>query len=148
MKTRNIIAEVHVNYVPKIEKKVQIKSSKDAEEIFRSVWNNQMAYRESMYVLLLNRANYVLGYNKLSEGGTCSTILDIKMLLQLLVKTNTHGFILCHNHPSGNINASNEDLAITNKVKAAVKLFEVQLLDHLILIEGDGYLSMADEGVI
>ena len=98
-----------------------------------------------MYVLLLNRANRVLGYHVLSQGGTAGTVVDMKALLQLLVKSNAHGFILAHNHPSGNTKPSVEDLKLTKKVKEASKLLDIQLLDHLIL-SADSFLSMADEG--
>lgn len=141
----NIIAEVQVNYVPEKQKRLKISCSKDAESFFRSVWSNQMSYREEMYVTLLNRANMILGYNKLSAGGTSSTVVDIKMLMQLLLKTNTHSFILCHNHPSGKLRASHQDIELTKKVKAASKLLDIQLLDHLI-ITADCFRSMADEG--
>ena len=140
----NTIAEVQVNYLPKKQKQLKISCSGDSESFFRSVWSDQISYREEMYVALLNRANMILGYNRLSVGGTSSTIVDVKMLMQLLLKTNTHAFILAHNHPSGNLKASHQDKELTKKVQAASKLLDIQLLDHMIL-SGSGYLSMADE---
>lgn len=143
----NTIAEVQVNYVPKKQKQLKISCSNDAIGFFRSVWSDQISYREEMYVALLNRANMILGYNKLSVGGTSSTVVDVKMLMQLLLKTNTHSFILCHNHPSGQLKASHQDKELTKQVKAAGKLLDIQLLDHLIL-SADGFHSMADEGMM
>lgn len=143
----NTIAEVHVNYLPKKQKQLKVSCSNDAEGFFRSIWSDQISYREEMYVALLNRANMILGYNKLSVGGTSSTVVDMKMLMQLLLKTNTHSFILCHNHPSGHLKASHQDKELTKQVKAASKLLDIQLLDHLIL-SADSYISMADEGEI
>ncbi len=145
MKTTNTIAEVQITYAPTKRKRVQIQCSKDAEKCFRSFWNEHISYKESMYILLLNRANYVLGYNLLSMGGTSSTVVDLKVLFQLLVKSNAHAFILAHNHPSGNLKASVEDIRLTKKVKEAAELFDVKLLDQLIL-KSTSCLSMADEG--
>lgn len=147
MKTNNTIAEVQITYAPTKRKRVQITCSKDAEKCFRSFWNEYISYKESMYILLLNRANVVLGYHLLSLGGTVGTIADVRIMMQLLIKSNAHGFILAHNHPSGNTKPSTEDFKLTKKVKEATELFDVKLLDHLIIASGS-FLSMADEGLI
>ena len=144
MKTNNI-AEVEITYKHKSTSKLTVTRSADADEFLRGIWSNQMEYREEMYVLLLNRANLILGYNCLSKGGTSGTVVDIKMLLQLALKTNSHAIILAHNHPSGSTKPSGQDKAITTKVKDACKLMDIALLDHLILTESNGFLSMADE---
>lgn len=147
MKTNDTIAEVQITYAPIIKERVKIIKSKEAEQCFRSIWNEHISYKETMYILLLNRANHVLGYHLLSIGGTTGTVVDVKLILQLLVKSNAHGFILAHNHPSSNTSPSDADIQITKKIKEASNLFDVELLDHLILSE-DTYLSMADEGYI
>ena len=143
MKTNNI-AEVEITYKQRLSSKLTITRSKDAETYFREIWSNQMEYREEMYVLLLNRANMILGYNCLSKGGTTGTVVDTKMILQLALKTNAHSIILAHNHPSGNTKPSQADKNLTDKLKRSCELMEIKLLDHLILAEGS-YLSMADE---
>jgi DNA repair protein RadC len=147
MKITNTIAEVQITYAPTKRKRVQIISSKDAEKCFRGFWNEHISYKESMYILLLNRANYVLGYHLLSVGGTVGTVADVRVILQLLIKSNAHGFILAHNHPSGNTKPSEADIKLTNKVKEAAELFDVQLLDHLI-ITAAAFYSMTDEFTI
>lgn len=144
---KNTIAEVQVTYKPTQLVQTQIKCSRDAFKVFQALWDEHIQYKESMYVLLLNRANRVLGYHLLSQGGTTGTVVDVKVLLQLLIKSNAHGFILAHNHPSCNTKPSTEDLKLTKKVKEASKLLDIQLLDHLI-ITADSFLSMADEGKI
>lgn len=141
----NTIAEVEVTYKPTQLQQFQISSSGDAHKLFRKIWDEHISYKESMYVLLLNRANWVLGYHLLSQGGTAGTVVDMKVLLQLLIKSNAHGFIMSHNHPSGNTTPSAEDLKLTKKVKEASRLLDIQLLDHIIL-SSDSFLSMADKG--
>jgi DNA repair protein RadC len=147
MKITNTISEVQITYAPTKKKKVQITCSKDAEKCFRSFWNEHISYKESMYILLLNRANYVLGYHLLSVGGTVGTVADVRVILQLLIKSNAHAFILAHNHPSGNTKPSMADIKLTSKVKEAAELFDVKLLDHLIITSRE-CLSMADELVL
>ena len=98
--------------------------------------------------MLLNRSNKVLGVSSLSNGGTTGTVVDIKLLLQYTIKCNANAIIICHNHPSGNLQPSQSDMAITRKVKDSVKLMDLQLLDHLIIIPEGKYYSMGDEGVI
>lgn len=144
----NTIAEVQITYAPKVKSKLRITDSESVYRIFKDIWNEHIAYKESMYVLLLNRANFVLGYHLLSMGGTTATVVDIKLLLQLLVKSNAHSFVLAHNHPSFNTKPSEEDLRLTCRIKEATKLMEVVLLDHIILTADDDYFSFADEGVL
>lgn len=140
----NAIAEVEITYKRTKTVSVKVSRSQDAERYLRSIWSNQIEYREEMYLLLLNRANEVLGYNCLSKGGTAGTVVDVKMVLQLAIKTNAHAVILAHNHPSGNLRPSIQDKRLTEKVKQASELLEVQLLDHLILT-GESFYSFADE---
>jgi DNA repair protein RadC len=68
--------------------------------------------------------------------------------LQYAIKSNANGLIICHNHPSGNLQPSKSDLAITRKVKDSAILMDIQLLDHFIIIPEGSYCSMADEGII
>jgi DNA repair protein RadC len=93
-------------------------------------------------VLLLNRANRVLGCLKLSKGGLTGTVVDLRILLKAMAS----GIIIAHNHPSGNLKPSDADRELTSQIKQAGKLLDITLLDHLILgTEGD-YVSFADEG--
>lgn len=143
MKT-STIAEVQVSYAPNYRSKEKVTSSIKAAEVLRSVWNDAIEYKESFYILLLNRANMVLGYHLLSMGGGSGTVVDIKMILQIAIKCNAHGVIVSHNHPSGNLQPSREDKHLTQKIKEACKLIDIQLIDHLIVTE-TGYFSFADE---
>jgi len=76
------------------------------------------------------------------------TVVDIRILLSVALKITATGIILCHNHPSGNLQPSNSDWDITNKIREACKLFDITLLDHLIITADRKYYSMMDEGVL
>src|SRR5665647_3938077 len=100
------IAEVSLTYVTKVKPsdRPAIKNSHDAHKIFFDSWNqNAIEHKESFKMLLLNRANKVLGITTLSEGGLSGTVTDVRMIFQYAIKGNTSGIILAHNHPSGNI---------------------------------------------
>jgi len=102
---------------------------------------------EEFYAIHLNRQNDVKSIQKVSMGGVSGTITDIRIILNKAVQLLSSGLILCHNHPSGYTMPSEADKSITNKAKSAVKLFDISLLDHVI-IAGDDYYSFADEGLI
>jgi DNA repair protein RadC len=146
-----IISEVKLIYRTKVKasERPQIKSSKDAFDIFMESWDlDSIEHIEEFKLMLLNRSNRVLGISSLSKGGTTGTVVDVKLLLQYTIKCNANAIIICHNHSSGNIQPSEADLAITRKVKDSVKLMDLQLLDHLIIIPEGKYYSMGDEGMI
>ena len=150
MELYNKVAEVQVKYFPnKFISDIKINASQDAHELFRSFWTDDIGYKEQFYVLLLNNANRVLGFNHLATGGSTAVIADVKHIMQLAIKTNAQSLILAHNHPSGNRKASRQDIDLTNKVKNALKLMDISLHDHIILMPDDGeYLSFADEGLL
>ena len=145
------IAEVKVSYSSKVKAKdrVQVKTSADAYNAVRSLYDEDtIDYVESSHVLLLNFANQIIGKKLLSTGGTTACIVDVKVIGQISLSTNAHAIILTHNHPSGNRNASDQDVQITRKVKEALDLFDIKVLDHIIVTSDNGYTSMADEGLM
>lgn len=152
MKTiQPIISEVSLIYRTKVKasERAQIKCSKDAFEIFMNTWDlDTIEYFEEFRLMLLTRSNKVLGIASISKGGISGTVTDIRIILQYAIKANASGLIICHNHPSGNLQPSESDLAITRKVKDSAKLMDIQLLDHLIIIPEGRYFSMADDGTI
>jgi DNA repair protein RadC len=103
---------------------------------------------EGFKPMLLTWSNKVLGISSLSRGGATGKVVDVKLLLHYTLKSNANAIIMCHNHPSGNLQPSEADLAITRKVKDSSKLMVIQLLDHLIIIPEGRYYSMEDEGMI
>jgi len=141
--------EITINYSRKIKASTlqKITISKDAEEQFRGLWSNKIEYVEQVYILLLNRANKVLGFTKVSEGGTSGTVVDTKIIFQALLKANASFFIMAHNHPSGNLQPSEADIKLTKGLKEAGRVMDIPLVDHLILTD-EGYYSFADEGIL
>jgi len=142
------LAEIKVTYTNSINRKIKIGASKDCYSLFKENWDKGIIeLQEEFKVMLLNRANNILGIYSLSKGGTSGTIVDTKLLFSVALKCNSSSIIIAHNHPSGNLKPSNADLELTKKLKEAGKLLDVSVLDHLIITK-DGYLSFADEGLI
>ncbi len=145
------ISEVKLIYRTKIKasERLQVKSSKDAFDIFMEHWDlDSIEHVEEFKLMLLTRSNKVLGIASISKGGISGTVTDVRVILQYAIKANASGIIICHNHPSGNLKPSESDLTITRKVKDSGALMDIQLLDNLIIIPEGRYYSMADEGII
>lgn len=122
-----------------------IKSSQDVYNMYRPVIADLP--HEEFWITLLNRANKVRHRFNISKGGLTGTVIDVRLILKKALENNAASMILCHNHPSGNIQPSDADLQITRKLKEAGKIMEIPVLDHLIVTE-IGYFSFADEGVL
>jgi len=102
---------------------------------------------EEFWILVLNRANRIIKKHQISQGGVAGTVADPKIIFKIALEELASGIILAHNHPSGNLTASQADIALTKKIKEAGKLLEIQVLDHVI-IAGQKYFSFADEGIL
>lgn len=141
------VAEIKVFYEPKmkISECAKINSSAIVNTLLGPKFEENMEFREMGVILLLNRANYVKGYHIISLGGISGTVMDVGIILAIAVKTLSSAIIMDHNHPSGNMRPSEADRKLTEQVRKACKLFDKQLLDHLIMTES-GYYSFADEG--
>jgi DNA repair protein RadC len=102
---------------------------------------------EEFWMLLLNRANQVVKEECLSKGGISGTVVDVRLICRSVIENNASAVVIAHNHPSGQLTPSEQDKAITKKLKEALALFDVSLLDHLII--GDmRYYSFSDEGLL
>lgn len=143
------VAELNLVYRNKVStsEMKKVTSSKSAFEILSNIWNEQINIYESFYVLLLNRHNKVLGYRCISTGGISGTVVDPKAIFQIALISNASSIIIAHNHPSGNLNPSEADIKITDKLKLAGVFLEITLLDHIIITE-EGFYSFADDGRI
>lgn len=124
---------------------IQIKASKDVADIFQPILADLS--HEEFWILYLNRSNKVISRMKLSQGGVSGTVTDVRIVMKKAVELLASGIILCHNHPSGNLNPSEADSKITQKIKEAGSFMDIQLLDHLIISDKD-YYSFADNGLI
>ncbi len=124
---------------------LQIKSSKDVADIFQPLLSDLP--HEEFWIVFLNRSNRVINKMRISQGGISGTVTDVRMVMKNAVECLASGIIVCHNHPSGNLNPSDSDTKITRKIKEAGELLDIQLLDHLIISEKD-YYSFADNGLL
>lgn len=127
--------------------KVKIQSSNDSVKYLRQFYLDDIGIYESFFLMLLNRANQVIGYVKISQGGVTGTVVDPILVAKYAIDSLAKGVILCHNHPSGNLNPSDADRQITEKIKQGLKLFDISVLDHIILTE-NSYYSFCDEGIL
>jgi DNA repair protein RadC len=144
------IAEIQLSYHPhfKATERPQISQSMDAYTILSNNWNMEtIELKEDFKLLLLNRANRVLGIYEVSSGGMAGTVVDPKLIFGIALKAGASYLVLSHNHPSGNLKPSTEDIAITKKLEAAGKLLDLLVIDHIIITKS-GYLSFQDEGLM
>jgi len=144
------VAEVKLSYRTRVKasERPQVTSSVGSAAILRQGWDqDKIELLEQFKVLLLNRANKVLGILELSTGGVAGTVADPKLIFVAALKACASAIILCHNHPSGNLKPSAADLQLTKKVKQGGELLDIAVLDHIILTS-EGYYSFADEGLI
>lgn len=142
------VSEIKLTYSNTNCTEEYIQSQEDAYKCFSSHWDlDTIELQEQAKVIYLNRANRILGIYNLSTGSTSGTAIDIKLILATAIKANASGIILAHNHPSGTLKPSKNDLKITEKLSEASKLFDIRLLDHIIITK-DTYLSMESESLL
>lgn len=120
---------------------VKITSEKDAEQVIRQFYGDDIEIFESCFILLLNQANLTIGYAKISQGGITGTVVDTRLVAKYAIESLATGVILAHNHPSGNLMSSQADRAITEKLKRGLAIFDITLIDSLILTK-DGYAKV------
>ena len=125
--------------------KIPVKSSKTVFSLFHPLLGD--LEHEEFWLLMLNRANKVLGRFKVSQGGLSGTVIDTRIILKKALDNLSSSIIVCHNHPSGNNQPSDADVKITEKLKKAAEMLEIKLLDHIIIAD-KSYFSFADEGLI
>ena len=144
------LAEINVTYSTKVKasERRKVASAKDAEAILREIWSKEtIELREEFYILLLNRANHVLGWCQIATGGLTGTVCDPRIVFSIALKCLACSVILAHNHPSGNTQPSAADIQLTKNLSEGGKFLEITVLDHLILT-AEGFYSFADEGLV
>ena len=102
---------------------------------------------EALWVLALNNASRVIKKVRVSVGGITQTAADVRLIMRILVEVSATQFVVVHNHPSGNKQPSRDDKHITERLKKAGEVFDIRLIDHVI-IAGDTYYSFSDEGIL
>jgi DNA repair protein RadC len=125
--------------------RIKINTSKNAFEIFNKKLGDLP--HEEFWILILNRANQIIKQECISKGGITGTVVDIRIVTKLAIENNASGIMVAHNHPSGNLQPSTQDIDLTKKLKEALHLFDVSLIDHIIVGDSD-YYSFADKGIL
>jgi DNA repair protein RadC len=135
--------KTHIKPKPKV-----IKKASDAVELARQMFNlDTMSYQEQLILMCLNSANHVIGYRVISTGSINASIIEPKMIFTIALQCCATSIILFHNHPSGNLEPSLEDIAVSKQVKEAGKIMEIRLLDHIIVTEDD-FTSIAERQLL
>ena len=128
--------------------KRKIISSMDAAQYIKQFYHDDIEIYESFFVLILNRRNETIAFAKIAQGGVSMVLVDVKIIAKYILDTMCSSVIVAHNHPSGTLEASREDRALTEKIKNMCDLIDVRLLDHLILTPSGEYYSFGDKGEI
>ena len=145
------VNEIKVSYKERIPTHFwkKINSSADAAELLYDHWDkNTIGLHESFKVVLLNNSNKVKGIYQISQGGITGTLVDLRILFAVILKTLSVAIILTHNHPSGTLQVSESDKSMTMKIKRAAELLDIKLLDHILLVPNGDYYSFADNNII
>lgn len=143
------VAEIEVSYRPAIGSKPIIKTALDCYRALQSFYSEDtICLTEEFWVAYINRGNRILGVFKASSGGLTGTVADPRLILAIALKIAATGIILSHNHPSGNLTPSRQDIELTGKIKEGGKILDIKLLDHLIISPDGEYYSFANEGLL
>jgi DNA repair protein RadC len=144
------ITEVELVYrnKQKSSERHKIKTSSNAYDLLINAWDmNRIELLEEFKILLLDRNNNCLGISNIATGGVSACLVDPKIVFSTALKAKASALILAHNHPSGNLTPSSNDLDLTRKLKDGGRLLEISVLDHLV-VTSQGYYSLADEGLM
>lgn len=144
------VSEIKVSYHPQIKasERKKVCCSRQVFEVFLDYWDQGLIELQEQFVMMmLNRANKVIGIFEVSKGGLAGTVADPKVIFSVALKCSASSIILAHNHPSGNLRPSEADITLTRKLKSGGELLDIVVIDHLILSQ-EGYYSFADEGIL
>ena len=128
-----------------VPEKIQIRDSKDFYKVLHPYLSDLQT--EEFWAVFLNQNNRILGKSKLSSGGINQSVVDLRILFKTALEHFATGIAIAHNHPSGNLKPSQDDLKITKQIAEAGKILNIQLLDHLIISQ-HSYFSFADENIL
>jgi DNA repair protein RadC len=117
------------------------------DAVYEEMKELSQADQESLWVLYLNTKNMIIGKDIVALGGISSASVDIKILFRRILLNNAPAFIIVHNHPSGEVEPSKNDINLTNTIKDASKIIDIRLLDHII-VSDDKYFSFNSKGLI
>lgn len=144
------VAQIELVYRSKVKasERPKVNSSKDIAELLKSMWDeNKIDFVEQFKVLLLNRANRVLGIVEIGSGSATGVVADLKLVLAAAILANACNIVVTHNHPSGSTRPSRADEQLTSKLKEAARWHDINVMDHVI-VTSEEYYSFADEGLL
>lgn len=125
-----------------------VKNSNDIVEVLRNIFNaDTIQWTEEFIIVCLNRSHKIIGTCKVGMGGFSGVVCDPKVIMTIALQSAASSLILAHNHPSGSLKPSEADRTMTNKIKQACKLFDISLLDHIILTSESYYSFAEEEGI-
>jgi len=128
-----------------IKTEAKIRSSQDIYNLMATELRDLPV--EAFWVVMLNRANRIIDTHKVSQGGISATVVDLRLVMQKAIEKLASGLVLVHNHPSGNLEPSEADKQLTQRIQQAAKIFDINVLDHIIIAD-HRYYSFADEGIL
>ena len=128
-------------------KEAEVKSSIEAYDYAMQFYHEDINIYESCFMIMVNNAGKIIGWMKISQGGISDTPVDARLVCKAALDTLATQVILVHNHPSGSTRPSKSNKALTAKIKTALELFSISLVDHIIVTE-QKYFSFAEEGLI
>ncbi len=146
-KAISILAALEIGRRRNLSEALEQKTIRSSQEAFNLLAPNMTDKSIEEFWVIIMKKNTVSGIEQVHQGGLDSSLVDIRLLLKLLLEKEATAFIVAHNHPSGNLQASEADRNLTRKIKAAVAYLNIQLLDHLI-IAGNSYYSFADHNAL
>lgn len=149
MKKQFAVQEIQIHYSrPKITSMRKVEKSTEVADLFKLFADStRIDYKEFFWVMLLSSSQHVLGISEISVGGTSETVVNTKEIFQLALKANASKVILCHNHPSGKLEPSSQDISISSKLHTFGNMIGISIIDHIIITK-EGYYSLADNGQI
>jgi DNA repair protein RadC len=147
-KAISIVAALELGRRRRSEEVVELKKITSSQSVFEIMQPiiGELSHEE-FWIIYLNNSNKVICKSQLSKGGITGTVVDVRLVFKTAVEQNATAIILCHNHPSGTLIASDADKQITKKLKTAGESLDIKTLDHIIITER-AYFSFADEGIL
>ncbi len=128
-----------------VPEKIQISKSEDTFRILHPYLGDLQT--EEFWAIFLNQNNRVLAKTKLTSGGINQSVVDVRILFKTALENFATGIIVAHNHPSGNLKPSQDDISITKIISEAGKVLNIKLLDHIIITQ-NSWLSFAEENLL
>ncbi|WP_421810718.1 JAB domain-containing protein [Flagellimonas sp.] len=148
---RNEVNEIRISYCERLGtiESESVQRSDLIAKLLHDNWNKDtIGLHETFKVILLNNGNKVKGVYQASSGGITGTLVDIRILFAVILKSLSTAIILAHNHPAGTLAPSQADIRLTKKIQKAGNLFDIRVLDHLIISPKGDYFSFMDNGIL